>query len=657
MRSFTLFASSLLALTACGSSHGVDAGGPESNYGDPCGPDMPCGGGLACVENELYPGGYCTSTCAGDTDCGAGATCDTSTDPRVCLADCATSADCRDGYQCWRGSCRPLCRGDSDCGGDLATCGTDGTCAGAECVVDGDCGAMQMCRAGACVERPPVPDAGPGGSPHGTPCARDDECEGGICLPAELGGVCSLACTQPEDCFVFPTEGGCSALAEPGAPTVCVVSAPGAVGVGASCTSDDDCLARICQDGQCSEVCSDVAQCVPGTQCVELTREGAGGSTFQGCGYPDFAGRSNTYLVNYGRFDIQAGFAEMVQLATPPDAISVTLQARQISGPAHDVSFLSIQDPDGLALFDVGQIVMLVDQPIRWLPSETFDSATVLVPNTTPDRVTFVPGIHRWSVGPIPTGPGDTTMPRYELSALVKRAPGGSFTSGRVDLDVWIVGIAGLSTANASTHTKLQGALSRLDAILAPTGISVGDVRYHDITGADASRYQVIDSADGIDSELAELFRLSSAGGRRLNVFLVRSISIGGSGFRALGIAGGISGPVGIPGTGHSGVCVSFDDGVVGSGATGARVVGQILSHEMGHYVGLFHSTEQARPCGPGEDPSTVDCAPFGGGDQLADTTRGDTTNLMYWSIVGSGTNTDLTAGQGHVYRMSALTR
>ena len=87
------------------------------------------------------------------------------------------------------------------------------------------------------------------------------------------------------------------------------------------------------------------------------------------------------------------------------------------------------------------------------------------------------------------------------------------------------------------------------------------------------------------------------------------------------------------------------------------QVIGQILSHEMGHYVGLFHSTEQARPCGPGEDPSTVDCAPFGGGDQLADTTRGDTTNLMYWSIVGSGTNTDLTAGQGHVYRMSALTR
>lgn len=657
MRSFTLFASALLGLAACGSSHGVDAGGPASAYGDPCGADAPCGSGLSCVDNDLYPGGYCTATCDGATPCGAGATCDTGGVPSLCLADCAGPSDCRDGYQCWRGSCRPLCRADSECGASLATCGPDGVCMGAECAVDGDCGAMQVCRMGACVERPPMPDAGPGGAPHGTPCTRDDECEGRVCLPAALGGVCSLTCTQPEDCFVFPTEGGCSALPEAGAPTVCVVSPPGAVGVGHACTSDDDCLARVCQDGQCSEVCSDVSQCVPGTRCLDLERAGAGGATYSGCGYEPFSGRSQIYSVDYGRVDIRAGFAEMLELATPPDTISVTLSARQIGGTPHDVSFLSIQDPAGLSLFDVSQIVMLVDQPIRWLPAETYDSATVLVPNTTPDRVTFVPGIHRWAVGPIPNGAGDTDSARYALSALVKRGRGGAFTTGVLDLNIYIVGISGLNAGNAGSHAKLQGALTRLDAILASTGISVGSVRYVDVTGADATRYQVIDSADGIDSELAGLFRLSSGGGRGLNVFLVRSISTGGDGFRALGIAGGISGPVGIHGTGHSGVCVSFADGVVGSGTTGANVVGQILAHELGHYVGLYHSTEQARPCGPGEDPSMVACAPFGGGDQLADTTRGDRDNLMYWSIVGGGTNTELTSGQGFVYRASALTR
>lgn len=620
---------------------------------------MPCGSGLSCVENDLYPGGYCTSTCDVDP-CGAGASCDTSTSPPVCLATCGSAADCRDGYQCWRGSCRPLCRGDSDCGDGAAGCGPSGLCEGPECSVDADCGLGKRCQMGACVELPPPVDAGDVGAPAGTPCTRDDECEGRVCLPAALGGVCSLECTRPEDCFVFPSEAGCSALAEPGARTVCVVGPPGGAGVGEGCSTDDDCLARICQDGQCSEVCSDTDQCVPGTRCVDLERAGAGGATFLGCGYPSFSGRIDTYEVDYGVRDIQAGFGEMLTLATPPDAVSVTFQARQTRGPDHDISFLSVTDPDGLQLFDVGEIVMLNDQPIRWLPSETFDVASMLVPNTTPDRVTFVPGIHHWSVGPIPTASGDTTSASLRLSALVKRARGGAVTTARVDLNIFIVGISGLSAANADTNSKLQGALTRLDAILSPTGVTVGAVRYFDITGADATRYQVIDSADGIDSELSGLFRLSGSGAARgVNIFLVRSISGGsGGGFRALGIAGGIPGPAGIHGTGHSGIVASFSDAVVGSGTTGANVVGQIFAHEMGHYVGLFHSTEQARPCGAGEVPSDTNvCAPFGGGDQLADTRRGDNGNLMYWSIVGSGTNTELSDGQGHVYRMSALTR
>jgi hypothetical protein len=128
----------------------------------------------------------------------------------------------------------------------------------------------------------------------------------------------------------------------------------------------------------------------------------------------------------------------------------------------------------------------------------------------------------------------------------------------------------------------------------------------------------------------------------------------GGGGFRALGVAGGIPGPVGIHGTQHSGVVAAFDPAVVGTGTTGANVVGHVLAHEISHYVGLFHSTEQSRPCGPGETPSDG-CAPFGAGDTLADTTRGDMRNLMYWSIVSSGTNDQLSAGQAFVLRLSAL--
>ena len=652
MRRIRFFASLVALAAACGG----DPDPPASSYGDACGPDTPCTGDLSCVSEARFPGGYCTEVC--DGTCSGDADCDDTFAPPLCLARCTSGDDCRDEYQCWRGGCRPPCASDGECGGAGATCRIDGVCEGAECATRDDCGPGQACRDGACVEAPP--DAGIE-IPPGTPCADASDCTSGVCLPPELGGVCSLECVDAEECFVFTTEAGCSPLPTDddgdGTPDrarpVCVPAPPGAVGVGALCTSDEDCLARVCQDGQCSEVCDGDDDCVPGMRCTTLARAGVPGATYSGCGYPPI---SSTTIeeVDYGTFDVRAGFGEDVRLASAPDAVSVTFQAEQVGGFARELSFFSVVDPTGEEIFDVSQIVMAIDQPIRWIPVDTGESASLLVPNTTPDRVTFVPGVHEWNVGPIPDAPGDTTSVTLRLSALVKRAPGGAVTSGTIDLMVFLCGLRGGPTAGtAASNSRLQNSLARLDSILAPTGVAIGSVSYFDVSD---TAFRVIDTTDGPTSELADLFRLSAGrSGRAVNVFLVRSITASGGGFRALGIAGGIPGPVGIHGTYHSGVVVSFDAGVVGSGATGENVIGQIMAHEIGHYVGLYHSTEQRRPCGPGETPAMDDCSPFGGGDQLADTTRGDDRNLMYWSIVGGGTNTRLSAGQGHVFRMSAL--
>ena len=648
VRPYPLLAASFILLTACG-------GGDDPIYGAPCDAMNECAGELSCVVNSDFVDGYCTSTCD-PGECGEGAVCDPSTSPSLCLAGCAVGDECRSGYQCWRSACRPRCTGDTDCGGAGATC-ESGRCEGAECATDPDCGPSQICSGGRCVDPPPMRDAGDVRAPAGTPCTRDDECQDDVCLPAALGGVCSLPCARAEDCFVFPAEAGCSALPEAGAPTVCVLSPAGADTIGASCTSDDDCLARICQDGQCSEVCSAESECEVGMRCLDLERAGAGGATFRGCGYRPLAGSVVVEQVDYGSFDIPAGSARTQTLATPPDAVSVTFQVQQVGGDSRDLSFLFVRDPAGTMIFDANEIFMLHDQPIRWLPAATYDSATMLVPNTTPDRVSFVSGIHQWAAGPIPAGAGDSASARLRLTALVKRAPGGVVTGGQLDLNVHIVGISGLSASTAGADTRLQSALSRINSILLQAGISLGAVNYFDVTGSDASRLQVIDSTDTIDSELADLFRLSAArSDDALNVFLVRSISGADGGFHALGIAGGIPGAAALRGTAHSGVVASFDSAIIGGGASGGQLAGQILAHEISHYLGLFHSTEQARPCGPGETPADG-CAPFSGGDTLADTSRGDTRNLMYWSVVGSGSNTRLSAGQGHVLRMSALVR
>ncbi len=645
---FTLAAS----LLGCGESHAVPGA-----IGAPCaGPDD-CAEGLSCVIDARFSGGYCTRTCE-DGSCPSMAACDATSAPPLCLASCTARSECREGYQCWRGGCAPACASDGDCGVAGATCGADGQCVGPECTSDDECGASERCAGGSCV---PIPPDGGMLVPLGEPCASDAACESGICLPSTFGGVCTVECTEARDCIEAIGDAGCGAIGVDsngdGAPdsvrALCVPVPPGARTIGRACARDDECEARICQEGQCTEVCNGDDDCLTGQVCASLTRAGVPGGTFTACGYGPRTSAVQVDAFDLGEQDLEAGRVASFELAAPPDAVSITLQARRLGGDPLEITFFTVDDPTDRRIFDVEPILSLEDQPERWLPFDTGESITMLVPNTSTDRLAFVPGLHRFAVATVPRSMGDTGSARVRVSALVKRASPRPVTSGALDLNVFLVGV-GITAATAPTSTRVTGALSRLDAILGgEAAITVGDVDYYDITGADATQYQVVDTTDGEDSELARLFRLSAPrSGRRLNIFLVRSIEGGSGGFHALGIAGGIPGPVGIHGTQHSGVVVAFDPSVVGSGSSGANVVGHVLAHEISHYLGLFHSTEQSPPCAAGELPPG--CSPFGAGDTLADTTRGDMTNLMYWSIVGSGTNDELSLGQAFVLRLSA---
>lgn len=626
-----------LSLLACGTSHSPDGG--ASSYGDPCGDEAPCNGGLSCVSSGAFPGGYCTRTCP-DGTCPGEADCDTGTDPALCLARCAAPADCRDGYQCWRGNCRPQCARDADCG-EGATC-EEGVCAGAECLTDADCGPMERCALGSCVVL--SDDAGTM-RPEGAPCALDSECASGICLPPELGGVCTIACGEPSICVTVPFEAGCAPIGSGGAlRTACAALPPSPRDVGRACEADVECRSRACQDGQCTAVCANETDCVNGQICTALSRAGG---TFQGCGYT--AGPSSGITIeeiDLGENTLGAGFPAALELAIPADAVSVTLQTRAVSGDPLDLTFITVTSPSADTIFDVADIFDLIDPPERWLPIDAGEAITMLVPNTTGDRLQFHRGLYAWSVSPIPRMMGDTGSVVLRSSALLKRSASRTATGGSIDLHVHLAGI-GVSAASAPTDTRLQNALTRLTSILsAQATISVRNVSYFDVTDA---RFSIIDSTDGPTSELAALFRTSAPRtGRTLNIFLVRSINRMDDGsFQALGIAGGIPGPVGIHGTMHSGVVAAYESS--GSGS----VLGHVLAHEIGHYLGLYHPTESLRPCGPGEMPPA--CAPFGGGDVLADTPRGDDTNLMYWSISGGGTNVRLSEGQAFVLRLSAL--
>jgi hypothetical protein len=615
-------------LQACGGSR------ERAEPGAPCDESTGCAGGLQCIVSGSFPGGYCSSVCA-DGACVEGAICASELMPPLCLRGCDDPSDCRDGYQCWRGACRPGCDVDPNVCGDGATC-VGGVCEGPECASDPECGAGRRCEGGRCVTAPPPVDAGPDGA-SGSPCSSDVECISGVCLPADRGGICSDTCAQRTDCIEnVDFDAACSPVVRGGSvQTLCVPYDHDGAVAARQCASDGDCATGTCVDAQCTEACADAGDCLRGQACVGLSW---GGGTFTGCGY---APGSGVVSIDLGEHTLGAGAGTSdLVFATPPDSVSVTLRAQTLSGDPLPLSFYDIHDPRDQRIFLLDEIAELRDQPLRWIPADTEEAIAALVPNATPERLPYVPGAHRVRVLALPRSGSDDGSVRVRVSALVKRAPGGTVSAGTLDLDVHLVGV-GVTAAQAPSNSRVQSMLSRFRTLMSRASITVGDVAYHDVT---TSTLAVIDTIEGSGSELASLFRLSAPrSGNRVSIFLVRYIS---DGMGTLGIAGGIPGPSGIHGSMHSGVVVSFDPGTCD-----AADCGEIMAHEVGHFLGLYHVTERLRPCGAGESPPG--CSPFGGSDVIGDTTRGDTTNLMNWSIGG----TQLSSGQRFVMVRSALVR
>ena len=605
-----------LALSACGGDSHLAT--PAPNYADPCAASADCVGGLSCAELPMVTGGLCTARCDA-APCPDGGRCEDVFGARLCLARCAADADCgREDLQCFRGVCRPRCGADADCGPD-ARCEA-GECNGGACTLPSDCGAALLC------------------------------------VSDEAGASCAAACADSAACgdlrarrcapVALDTDGDATPDTVGAA---CVALAPAEGATGSACASDGECAARACVDGECAEVCDDASDCLLGQECVGGRARGGLGGTFSGCGH---APVTSPTLVDLplGAPRVRAGGVSAdLTFAVPDDAVSVTFVAHQTSGAeALPVTFVDIVSPTGESLFSLTDITSWVDPPNRWLPSETEGIAAILVPNTTSERVAFRGGRHSVSVGLFPRFAGDTASASFEVVARIKRAPGARVSGGALDLNVFCA-TTGVTAASAPSNARLSRALDEFAAVYASRGVTLGAVRYFDVGGAS---FRVIDTVDGPTSELSQLFALSAGRTEQaIDLFLVDALVGTRDGFTLLGVAGGIPGPPATHGTGHSGVVVAFPAAVAGTAAS----LGDTIAHELGHYLGLFHNAESVRACAAGTGPTaTTSCAPFGGGDVLADTAPSDTSNLMYWAALGG---TALSPGQGYVMLRSALVR
>ena len=219
-----------------------------------------------------------------------------------------------------------------------------------------------------------------------------------------------------------------------------------------------------------------------------------------------------------------------------------------------------------------------------------------------------------------------------------------------VALTFHIVGVPGLDAAGAEDHAELAEAINEMDAILSGAGVLVADIAYADVTDS-VDELTIIESDGGPSSELGRLLAMSGDGvDRRLHLFLVQGIDYGG--MEVVGQAGSSPGPI-VAGTSHSGIAVSTVD-LDGAPA----VMGLATAHEIGHYLGLFHTTEKD---GYGWDP--LDDTPYCGpendtnGDTFVDAGECaglDAANVMFWSP-DAGT-TAMTADQEWVMARGPMT-
>jgi hypothetical protein len=232
-----------------------------------------------------------------------------------------------------------------------------------------------------------------------------------------------------------------------------------------------------------------------------------------------------------------------------------------------------------------------------------------------------------------------STVDSAEVILLRRRGP--QPVSGAVDVNFFVLDGSGLDQAT------LEQAAALFAQVFAEARIRVGTMTMITVTGA-ADLLSVPGSASA-GSLLRQVPTLSNLASNPVacNVFFVREITDDeGSGL--FGIALGIPAALTIPGTVSSGVVINVSAHQV-AGGFDARELGQTITHETGHSLGLYHTSERDASLYD-TISDTAECA---GADPLAAEACADGANFMFWS----GRDFAVTPGQSYVMLRSPVVR
>lgn len=230
-----------------------------------------------------------------------------------------------------------------------------------------------------------------------------------------------------------------------------------------------------------------------------------------------------------------------------------------------------------------------------------------------------------------------------------------------LDLAVYVVGLESFTASTAIRNEDWVEVLRRMSAVFESAGlaVNVAGVTYIEAPFEDAVRFGVLHDWDEFTDLLATSEERDADTAMRLNVFLVRGFA-GELPPGLLGVASGIPGAAGVHGTTDSGVVFGVEDYLglpdVGEGVSGNAYLGDVMAHEIGHYLGLFHTSERFGGVDPLDDtPYCIGIDHMGSFEELVETCE-DLDNLMFpFAIPGAGNG--LSADQVTSLQLNPLLR
>jgi hypothetical protein len=267
--------------------------------------------------------------------------------------------------------------------------------------------------------------------------------------------------------------------------------------------------------------------------------------------------------------------------------------------------------------------------------------------------------------------------PSYHVTVVAK--PGPFVSTGRLDLNIYLVGGPGLTAANSVSNLSMLRFVSEIGRLLGQAGICLRQVTFREVPAwarGDPRFTQPLIDDSAPCGQLFQLFTLAAPvdGVHLFLVDVLRTNSPSSGGGTIVGIDGSIPGPSGIPGAHTSGAAMTLSDlgSTANCGATvnlascGPDRAGYIAAHEIGHWLGLYHTTEAGGDLfDPLPDTGTCSCSTCGErscGSSYAmypsacmvnATTCAGGDNLMFWVIDPHASIGRLTAQQALVARLN----